>query len=259
MRAIIAEGVAPEVHSALRPVADRLAAPGLSAVHPDTTVVFGTPDPLLLASIDGPLVGVPVDEPSREPGSALVAHSHALALLDVADLPRDVAGRPVVVLGLPPPEPTPTRRALDRGSGPRALSDAVEVAARLAQRATSPHGVTWIAAGGSAGLLRAVSAWRGGRAAVALPGVRRSPALTMADCPFPRNALEAIELTRLLLASPALVRVLAARGRRSSAPLLSHERVVDGLLEAAELADDLARRGHLPGAPLHGRTDQDVG
>lgn len=230
MRLVLGDDLTAEVRAALAPVRDLLAREAFTGVLGDVIAVAGEPDPLILAGATGPLIAIPTPRTSTRGASATLARADVLALLDRSDLTAP-ADRPVLVIGLPAPPPATATGALDAPTGTaglvRALGDEPSGA--------SGHGVTWVSGRGSAAIARAVAAWRAGRAAVALPGVPALELLEQAGCPRCRGALEAVELTRLLLSAPPLARTLVAHGRAAAAGLPSAESVASGLLEAAEL------------------------
>jgi hypothetical protein len=204
------------------------------------TVAIGADDSLLPgADAARPLLVVPACGPGPPTpwGAALVRTADAVALLDaieVRDLRAAIAGRPLMVAGLPAPKPREPGHGLDPGAAPEGLREAWERHGR-APAPTHP-GVAWVSGRGLAPLAEALEAWAAGRAVVALPDVPRHDLLRRGRALYAASPLEVVEATRFLLGAPALAQALGARGREVAAGLPSAPEVALRLLEGAELA-----------------------
>jgi hypothetical protein len=225
---------------ALQRMVDRLAAELEATGAGEGTVAIAVDDSLLPgADSTRPLLVVPVCGPGRPTpwGEALVRAADAVALLDAVEargLHTAIRERPLMVAGLPAPEPREPGVGIDPGTAPNAMREAWR---RLGdEHAAARAGVAWISGRGLGPLAEALEAWAAGQAVVALPDVPRHDLLRRGRALHASSPLEAIEATRFLLGTPALAQALGARGREVAAALPSARRVALRLLEGAELA-----------------------
>lgn len=234
MRVVVGRGLPP----ALQRVAERVAAGLAGVAGVEGTVAIGADDSLLPGPDSvRPLIVVPACGPGAPTpwGEALVRAADAVALFDpveVHDLRPALAGRPLVIVGLPAPDPRDTEVGVNHGRAPEDLRQAWR------RHAGTPAsvGVAWISGRGLTPLAEALEAWAAGRAVVALPAVRRHDLLREGRVLHASSPLEALEATRFLLANPALAASLGARGREAAARLPAARTVALSLLEAVELA-----------------------
>jgi hypothetical protein len=202
-------------------------------------VVAGLDDPRLLSALPpGPRVIVPaLTRRAAPPWTApLLASAAAIVLLDrseAAGLPAAVTA-PVVVTGVPRPEPPPRPgRGLDDG-GHAAL--AALWRSEVGPPPADGPGVAWVGGVGGTPVAAAAEAWAAGRAVVALPGTACHDMLARGGALFARTSLEALEATRLLAAARPLAEALAARGRRELQGLETLDGVAARFAEAVVLA-----------------------
>ncbi len=238
MRLVVAPGVGVDLESALGNVAQSLEAGPYAGVHPEVTAFVGRVDPLVVARAPGPIVGVPLGGDASD-SSPQLARATALAVLDRTDLLVS-SSLPVVDVGMPAPARSASTLPLDPGPGAAALARALSAELDVDPSDEGP-GVTWIRGRGAVPRARAMAAWRSGRAVVALPGTDVGPLLERARCQACETSMAALELTRLLLVAPPLVRVLVSRGRRALEQVPSVDAVCQRFLEAAELAASTPR------------------
>lgn len=211
----------------------RVAGPSLDEV----VVAVGADDPGLARRLPpGPRVVVPVLR-GRSPSPfahALLSTAAATVAIDPGELPG-LAGAvrgPLVVAGIPRPEPGPAAAGIDPGEAGEAL-------ARLWRSEVGPlpsggAPVCWVA--GPTALCGAVDAWARGAAVVALPGSAAHAMMRRGGALMSRTSLEALEATRLLHTTRPLARALARRGRREAMRLEPIEVVSGRFAEALVLA-----------------------
>lgn len=235
MRVQMAGGLAPAVARAM----ERVLAP-LGAVPYGATIVVGADDPTVpSAAVTRPLVVVPASGPGRPTpwGAALLRSADAVVLLDTCEVhawDETLADRPVVLAGLPAPAPARNGAGLDTGDASDDLLAAWRHHGGDASGAAA--GVAWVGGRGVAPLARALEAWAAGRAVVALPGTEDHELLHRGRALRAHSPAEAIEATLFLLRTPALSRVLAARGRAVAARMPEAGEVTRRVLEGVELA-----------------------
>jgi hypothetical protein len=211
----------------------RVADPSLEGV----VVAVGADDPGLARRLPpGPRVVVPALR-GRSPSPfahALLATAAATVAIDPGELPG-LAGAvrgPLVMTGIPRPEPGPPAEGVDPGDTGARLTHlwTAEVGPLPAEGAA----VCWVA--GPAALAGAVDAWARGAAVVALPGAAAHAMMRRGGALMSRTSLEALEATRLLHATRPLARALARRGRHEAMRLDPIEVVSGRFAEALVLA-----------------------
>jgi hypothetical protein len=211
------------------------------------TLVVGADDPMVPeADVQRPLAVVPAHGPGRPTawGAALIAAADAVILLDAAEVHAfgdALAGRPVLVGGLPAPAPRAPAAGLDVGDAPVQVRRAWLRAGSVP--AASAAGVAWVSGRGVAPLAAALEAWAAGRAVVVLPQTDDHELLRRGRALRAHSVAEAVEATRFLLATPPLAQALGARGREVAARLPSPRQVALRVLEGVELARQSAPAG----------------